>query len=213
MKTLITGFKSLANNSNASEILLNSLIDRLPRKLAGLDDRLVFKLMPDDSHTLTAELIAALQEVEPAYCLFIGQAPGYNSVKLETIATNYRFTGPPAIPGGDPQGEPIEVDGPHAYLANLPGLRVMVEKIRAAGIPAAVSYHGGNSRCNQILYQALHYAAQNSLSLQCGFLHIPVLPEQVIAQWPQHPFMPLDMSRKALQLIVESLYQSPSPTA
>ncbi|PSO74941.1 MAG: hypothetical protein BRC41_07195 [Cyanobacteria bacterium QH_9_48_43] len=38
------------------------------------------------------------------------------------------------------------------------------------------------------------------LNLKGGFIHIPVLPEQVIQSYPV-PFIPLEMTRKALSLL------------
>jgi pyroglutamyl-peptidase len=83
-----------------------------------------------------------------------------------------------------------------------------LKKIRKMGIPAATSRNAGNSLCNKILNHGLHYAKEYSLDLKCGFLHIPALPEQVISRWPQHPFMPLEMSRQAVGVIFSELYLS-----
>jgi pyrrolidone-carboxylate peptidase len=40
--------------------------------------------------------------------------------------------------------------------------------------------------------------------MKVGFVHIPVLPEQVIKYWPEAPFMSMDMLREALSLIIAS---------
>jgi len=207
MKILVTGFKAAANASNASELLVSSFIDRLPESLAGFADDLAFSIVGDDRDVVKQVLPEILADSQPDYCVFTGQAPGYNRIKLETLATNYQFIGTPPGPGSHPPGEAIDPAGPLAYRASLPAMPEMIADIRRAGIPAALSSYGGNSRCNQILYHALHYAVTNNLAMQCGFLHIPALPQQVIERWPQHPFMPLDMSRTALQIIIESLYQ------
>ena len=48
--------------------------------------------------------------------------------------------------------------------------------------------------------------------MKCGFLHIPALPEQILAQWPQHLFTPLDMSRMAVEIVVkDALINSEHP--
>ncbi|HEY9033892.1 MAG TPA: hypothetical protein VIN71_08145, partial [Pseudomonadales bacterium] len=188
-------------------LLVSSFMDRLPEGLAEFADELTFEIVSDDRAAVKHTLPVILANSQPDYCVFTGQAPGYNSIKLENLATNYQFTGPPPEPGADPPGEPVEPDGPVAYRASLPAMSEMITSMRQAGIPAAMSCYGGNSRCNQILYQGLHYAVTNGLAMQCGFMHIPALPQQVIERWPKHPFMPLDMSRTALQIIIESLHQ------
>ena len=212
MKTLITGFKSVVEASNASGILVSSLQDELPESLGAIVDNLVFRILDVKTHTLKEEITSILADVKPSNCIFIGQAPGYNRIALETIATNYRLTGPPAITGGSPQGDSIELDGPAAYMATLPEQLAIVARLNKAGIPANISFHGGNSLCNQILYHALHYASESPVDLKCGFLHIPALPEQVIERWPHNPFMPLEMSRMALEIVIHGIFSKGSVT-
>jgi pyrrolidone-carboxylate peptidase len=36
-------------------------------------------------------------------------------------------------------------------------------------------------------------------------MHIPALPEQVISQWPDVPFMPLEMTRRAVEVVLTKL--------
>jgi pyroglutamyl-peptidase len=48
----------------------------------------------------------------------------------------------------------------------------------------------------------------NSSDMKVGFIHIPVLPDQVISDWSDSPFMPIEMTRKALTLIIEKQLQA-----
>lgn len=205
MSVLITGFKAKNGMINASENLLQSLIDQYPAALTPWQEEVYLKIVGDSTHTIKDELIQLLNDVRPECCVFIGQAPGRNNITLESIATNYRFLGPPEKVGDAPVGDKIETNGPAAYMSTLPNLAVMVDRLKAEGIPAAISNNGGNSLCNQILYHGLHFAAENESIPNCGFLHIPALPEQVINQCPQHPFMPLEMSKQAVAIVVEAL--------
>lgn len=207
MKTLITGFKSKENNTNASETLICSYLENLPRSLKNLSGNLELLLVNDNTHSIKSELETALHKFNPDFCIFVGQAPGYNRVTLETIATNYRFISPPPKIGDPPTGDVIEKEGAAAYKATLPDFENIISQIKNAGIPASLSHNCGNSLCNQILYHGLHYAKVNQKNIKCGFFHIPALPDQVITQWPQHPFMPLEMSSNALEVVVNSLYE------
>ena len=208
MKILFTGFRSNKNTTNASDILVSSFINELPIGLKPISEKLEFKIIGDNTHTVKDELEETITKTKPSYCLFIGQAPGYNRVTLEAIATNYRFTAPPANIGEPPQGGPIEETGKAAINATLPNMQQIVQNIKNQGIPASISHNCGNSLCNQILYHGLHYANKHESNIKCGFIHIPALTEQVLTQWPQHPFMPIDMTRKAIEIIVSSIIEN-----
>ena len=71
------------------------------------------------------------------------------------------------------------------------------------GIPAGYSFYCGQHLCNHILYSSLYFSEQNGHSHKSGFIHIPLLPEQVMKEHRDSPYMPLEMSRKALSLIID----------
>ena len=58
-------------------------------------EKLEYKLISDSTKPVKEELEEAIIKIKPSYCLFIGQAPDYNRVTLETIATNYMVIAPP----------------------------------------------------------------------------------------------------------------------
>lgn len=80
--------------------------------------------------------------------------------------------------GNQPIDEPIVQDAPPAYFATLP-IKRMVQAMRMAGVPAAVSNAAGTFVCNHVLYGLLHELAQRGLHIPAGFVHIPYLPEQI----------------------------------
>ena len=205
MKVLITGFRSEENKSNASDILVTSMINEVPKGMGELACEVILRVVGDDSHTLKSELTDLLIQYEPKYCLFTGQAPSRNKITFECIATNYRHLGlPPAI--GEPaEGGEIEEHGPDAYNSTLPIVPEIIKELKSSIIPASLSRWGGNSLCNQILYHGLHHSKTTGKDIRCGFIHIPALPEQVISQWPDVPFMPLGMVRQAMSITVSSL--------
>ena len=66
----------------------------------------------------------------------------------------------------------------------------------------------GTHLCNQAFYHFLHWKESNRADMAVGFIHIPALPEQVIRQWPEAPFMPSEMTCQAIALIVKHQIQT-----
>ena len=206
MKVLVTGFESREEKSNASDILVSSLIDDSSKAISTLPCEVKFHVLKDDTHSLKDEIYGLLDGYKPDICLFTGQAPSRNSITLECVATNYRYISPPPKIGEPAIGGEIEVQGPDAYNSTLPDIPGIVKELKSNIIPAAPSRWGGNSLCNQVLYHGVHHSQVNDTATKCGFMHIPALPEQVISQWPDVPFMPLEMTRRAVEVILNKLF-------
>lgn len=202
MSILVTGFDAGQDKVNASAALVASLRDNLPEELLPLRTQLHFAILPLNSRLLRDAMLSEVVRYQPQFCLFTGQARGRNKINLERLSTNLKDFDSPDVDGYQPRGEKIEPAGPAAYWSSLPEQSEMVERLNSQGIPAALSNHGGNHLCNQLLYQALHWIQSNSSGLRCGFVHIPPLPLQAQTQWPDTPFMSLDMTRLAITHIL-----------
>jgi pyroglutamyl-peptidase len=194
---LITGFGPYREELNASGALVDSLKNDLPEALAHLKDQLVFEVIACDDtsretehQSLEAQLKALLEQYEPELCIHTGQAPPYNKIVVEKIATNSFMR------------EMIDPGRPVGYWANLPGTEGLQTALEAQHIPAGYSFYAGQHLCNHILFSSLYLAEKNALAHKSGFIHIPVLPEQVTKQHRDAPCMPVDMSRKALTIIM-----------
>jgi pyroglutamyl-peptidase len=199
---LVTGFGPYHEDSNASGELVRSLMEALPEDLVHLKDELVFEIITCDvtsreteSQSLEAKLEELLRRYDLGLCIFIGQAPGYNKVIIEKMAANTFMR------------EVIDPDRPVAYWSNLPGTDSLPGVLEAQGIPAADSFYAGQHLCNHILYSSLYFAEKNGLEYRSGFIHIPVLPEQVISLHRNAAAMPLDVTRKALSLIINHVVE------
>jgi pyroglutamyl-peptidase len=96
--------------------------------------------------------------------------------------------------------EPIVPDGPPAYWSTLP-VREIVERLRAAGIPAVPSRDAGGYLCNHLFYGLMHLLAGEGGRVIGGFVHVPQLPEQVLSSG--EPSLPLDASVHAVEVVVE----------
>jgi len=193
---LVTGF-GYQKSRNASGILVQSLKDELTDMLVPFKDKLAFEVITCDEtsretehKTLEAQLSELLIRYAPTICIHTGQAPPYNKITIEKVAIN-SF-----------RREIIDPERPVAYWSNLPGTDAMKEILENSGIPACYSYYCGQHTCNHILYSSLYFSAQNNLTHKAGFIHIPVLPEQVVEEHRESPYMPLEMARKALSIII-----------
>jgi pyroglutamyl-peptidase len=210
MRILVTGFEPYDGQWNASKELVRSLLESPLEWAPDLHDAAKCRILSCDTSKARAEVEGLVRQLDPDYCLFIGQAPGRNKVTLERFAQNLMdFNGPDAA-GNRIKGEMIEPDGPAAYWSSLPDLGALVQALNEAGIPAAPSNHAGNHLCNQTLYHALHYAASSGHRVRAGFMHVPVLPEQTREQHPGAPFMPLEMLRDAVGVVLNHLVQASS---
>jgi len=194
---LITGFGPYREELNASGALVNSLKDELPESLVHLNEQLAFEVITCDDtsretehQSLEAQLGALLKQYKPELCIHTGQAPPYNKIVVEKIATNSFMR------------EIIDPERPVGYWSNLPGTEGLQMALEARHIPAGYSFYAGQHLCNHILYSSLYLAEKNALGHKSGFIHIPVLPEQVTKKHRDAPCMPVNMTRNALSIII-----------
>jgi len=200
---LVTGFGPYREDINASGELVSTLKSNLPDELRALRERLVFEVIRcDDSsretehRTLEDQLGTLLRMHKPNFCIFTGQAPPYNKITIEKIATNSFMR------------EVIDPDRPVAYWANLPGIDSLRSVLEERNIPAGYSFYAGQHLCNHILYSSLYFAERDKLAHRSGFLHIPVLPEQTQKKHLDSPFMPIEMSRTALSIAINHVSEA-----
>ena len=194
---LITGFGPYQQSTNASGVLVKSLRDDLTKELLPLRERLIFEVITcentsreTESLRLEAQLSELLKRHQPSLCIHTGQAPPYNKITIEKIATNSFMR------------EIIDPERPVAYWSNLPGTDDLKQVLEDQGIPAGYSFCCGQHLCNHILYSSRYFAEKNGHLHKSGFVHVPLLPEQVMKEHCDSPYMPLKMSRKALSLII-----------
>jgi pyroglutamyl-peptidase len=194
---LVTGFGPYQQPMNASGELVNSLQRDLPEELVPLKEELAFEVIScDDSsrdsehQSLEAQLAELLKKYRPTVCIHTGQAPPYNKVTIEKIAINSFMR------------EVIDPARPVAYWSTLPGTGALKALLENNNIPAGYSFYCGQHLCNHILYSSLHFAEKSGKPHKAGFIHIPLLPEQVTKQHRDSPYMPIEMSRKALLLVI-----------
>ena len=208
MRVLITGFEPNDNDLNASEIVVLSLRDNLPQILKRHNQSITFKILPGDTNRLGQIIEQTLTAVQPDLCIGIGQARGYNRLALERMAKNLRYFVTLDRAGNAPKGGPIIQDAPIAYWHSLLDQDSLLPMLESHNIPARISNDCGTHLCNQTFYHCLHWRERYRPAMTVGFVHIPALPEQVIQHWSESPFMPLEMTRQALSLIISRQMES-----
>ena len=156
-KILVTGFGPFGGETVNPAF---EAVRLLPDTIAGL--QLVKLELPTVFGAAGERLLAKIEAVQPAAILCVGQAGGRAAITPEKVAINYMDGRIPDNAGRQPQDEPIRPDGLDAYFTTLP-VRRMAERIRAAGIPAAVSYTAGTYVCNYLMYTLLDWAAEHGM--------------------------------------------------
>ena len=185
MKILVTGFDPFGGEpTNPSW----EAVRRLPDEVDGAE---VIKVEIPTVFGRSAEAIhAAILEHDPDVIVSVGQAGGRYSVNPERVAINVDDGRIPDNDGKQPIDEPIQADGAPAYFTKLP-VKAMVNAMREAGIPAAVSNTAGTYVCNHVMYQVLYMIDREFPDKRSGFVHVPYLPSQVIEK-PNQPSLGLD---------------------
>lgn len=201
MSILITSFEPYDDKLNASEQLLQTLANKHPQYWKHI--RVHYHTLACETDTINFTLSKLFEDVRPDVCLFMGQAPGRDKIYLERIALNLKDFSQPDNAGKQPRGELIIENAPAAYWATLPNMATTLDQINQSNINAEFSNYAGAYLCNQALYFGLHYAASRNIAMQCGFLHIPLIPEQCHAQRKNTPALPLEIGVSAVEIILE----------
>jgi pyroglutamyl-peptidase len=113
--------------------------------------------------------------------LSLGLAGNRPDLTVERIAINVDDARIADNAGLQPVDVPVVQGGPAAYWASLP-IKRMVAAVRAVGVPASVSQTAGTFVCNHVFYAGAHWRATRQPGLRVGFMHLPLLLEQAVAQ-------------------------------
>lgn len=150
MKVLITGFDPFGGEpiNPAWEA-----VKRLPDNIDGVE---IVKLqIPTVFKKSAKKLFENIDTVKPDVVICVGQAGGRYEFCVERVAINLDDGRIPDNEGYQPVDVKVFEDGENAYFSNLP-IKAMVEEVKKAGIPAAVSNTAGTYVCNHIMYSLLY---------------------------------------------------------
>jgi pyroglutamyl-peptidase len=192
MRILLTGFEPFGNATTnpSGEIVKQIRMDN------------VFTAILPVAYTKSAEhLLALIAEHNPDVVICLGQAEGRTQITPERVAINLddaRLADNEGVLRSDVK---ILEGGPDAYFSTLP-VKEMVEAIKNAGVPAAVSLSAGAFLCNHVFY-----VAQNKFAgthVRSGFVHVPLMDSQA-PEFPGLPTLSLDQMVIAVRAMLEVL--------
>lgn len=198
MKVLITGFDPFGGEK------INpawEAVRALPDNIDGIE---VVKLqIPTVFKKSAKKLFENIDSVKPDVVICVGQAGGRYEFSVERVAINVDDGRIPDNDGYQPVDSSVFEDGENAYFSTLP-IKAIVEEVKKAGIPAAVSNTAGTYVCNHIMYSLLYYLNKNNLNIKGGFIHVPFIPEQVVEK-KNTPYMELTRITKALEISIKAI--------
>lgn len=208
MKILVTGFDPFGGESiNPSW----EAVKLLPDTIDG--HQVVKQLLPCVFVKAGVVLDEAIAKNKPDMVLCVGQAGGRPGLSMEKVGINLMDGRIADNEGYQPVDVPIEKDGATAYFTSLP-IKAMVADMRAAGIPATVSYSAGTYVCNYALYSVLHLIHTKYPAVKGGFMHIPFAPEQSANNPRQNPpSMPIPTIAKGLEIAIGSALRNKTDLA
>lgn len=198
MKVLITGFDPFGGEKiNPAWEAVRALPDKI-------EDIEVVKLqIPTVFKKSAKKLFENIDTVKPDVVICVGQAGGRYEFTVERVAINVDDGRIPDNDGYQPVDSPVFGDGENAYFSTLP-IKAIVEEVKKAGIPSAVSNTAGTYVCNHIMYSLLYYLTKNNLDIRGGFVHVPFIPEQVLDK-RNMPYMELSRITKALEVTIKTI--------
>ncbi len=193
-KVLITGFEPFGGDA------INPALEAVKRlEETSLDGGIIVTCqVPVTRFESISAVIDAIEAHQPDCVITVGQAVGRAAITPERVAINVDDFRIPDNGGNQPIDEPIIEHGPDAYFSSLPIKRI-AQTLQESGIPCQVSNSAGTFVCNHLFYGVQHYL--RGKSIRHGFVHIPLLPEQVTDG--NHPSMSLDMIVAGLKLVAQ----------
>jgi pyroglutamyl-peptidase len=193
---LVTGFDAFGGEAvNPSQQIAQALDGEI---ICG--HRIVGAILPTQFGASLPALARLLRRHRPLLVLALGQAGGREGISLERVAVNLIDARIADNAGAQPVDVRIADNAANAYFSTLP-IKAMLARLRAAGIPAALSQTAGSFVCNQVFFGLMHRLRRRR-GVRGGFVHVPFLPQQA-ARRAGTPAMPLEEMIVAVRLCLD----------
>lgn len=202
MKILVTGFDPFGGEPTNPAY---EAIKLLPKTVAGAE--VITLEIPTVFNKGADAAIAKMKEEKVDAVISVGQAGNRSTMTVEKVAVNLVEARIPDNAGQQPFDQAIKGDGDTAYFATLP-TKAMVEEMKAANIPAFMSYTAGTYVCNDVMYQLLYTAQKECPEVRCGFVHVPFAAAQAVNKPLGTPFMSLEDIARALECCIKAVVEN-----
>ncbi|TMI78927.1 MAG: pyroglutamyl-peptidase I [Bacillati bacterium ANGP1] len=162
-------------------------------------------VLPVIRSVAAARVAELIRKHRPAAVVCFGQGgPRQTTLRIERLAANVRDYPIADNAGHRASGEPIIAGAPAAYFATLP-VTALRDRVRAAGVPCRLSNSAGTFLCNEVLFAALHHLSTQTPSIPAGFVHVPLLPEQVAGLERHGPSMALETMLRGARAVLAAV--------
>jgi len=201
MKILLTGFEPFGGESiNPAKEAVKLVKDEIKGA------QIVKCYVPVVFGKAIDTVYEAMKKENPDAVLLIGQAGGRYEMTPERVAINCDDGRIPDNEGNQPVDQPVKADGPAAYFSTLP-IKKMVEYMKAANVPAAISNTAGTYVCNHLMYGVRYHIDKEFPNTIGGFMHVPFLHEQVMNK-KETPSLSVDDVVKGIEASLEAIIDS-----
>jgi len=198
MNLLITAFEPFGGRDvNASLRVLEKLNFS---RFAEL--KITTAVLPVRHQTAASILVALIDQWLPDVTICMGEAGGRPQISLERVAINYADYRIHDNGGVQVSDEMLVNDAPSAYFSSLP-LRKSEQRIKAAGIPVEISLSAGSYLCNEVFFHLMHKLASCNENKLGGFIHLPYLPQEVVATDTNAASMAEELTTEGVSIVIE----------
>ncbi len=230
MRVLVTGFEPFGGEpTNPSW----EAASRLPEVIDGHE--IVAVRLPVEYDRGVRELAEAIGELRPEAVISLGQAAGRGAITPELLAVNMANAAAPDGSGAQFGGERLIGFGAELYISSL-NIRAGIAAMNEVGAPAVESRNAGGYVCNAVMFAALcmadgcageatsddttaiwsgtqktmkDVAAQEFAGkMRCGFVHLPLTPEQSARRGKGEPSMELERMIKGICAYIPAAVQN-----
>lgn len=199
MKLLLTAFDPFGGEK------INPALEAVKLVSDKIGDTEVVKLEVPTVFKKSIDRVAkAIEQEQPDVVLCIGQAGGRFDITPERVAINLDDARITDNEGNQPIDARIFEDGENAYFTTLP-VKAMVQAIRNVGLPSSVSNSAGTFVCNHLMYGVLYTLAKRYPGVKGGFIHVPLIPEQVVGRLAPAPSLGLLDIAKGLEAAISAI--------
>lgn len=205
VKILLTGFEPFGDlEVNPSQVILEKILDR--QTLCNIHE-INTVILPVSFDSAGSVIKRSIQEFKPDIILSLGLSETSDSITLERKAINLKQNIEPQ--NARNKGPKLILLGcPIIYKSTLP-LERIYRLLKDRNIPVTLSDNAGRYVCNYVFYLACHQIKLLENSGKAGFIHVPLMSEQILESNPSVPSLPLNLMVNAIESCIETIISIP----